>query len=130
MVRPVTMMDPTLHDGLTVPDQPWREHANCKNQTALMYDTHPDAVEQAKEICDSCPVIVPCRMWAHETHQEYGVWGGVLMRLRNTHHCRPRAARKCLVCDNQVTGRARVCSDKCRHIRDNQRKTRQRQQKA
>ena len=92
-----------------------------------MFDIHPDAIVNAKQICEQCPVIIHCRIWAHETHQEYGVWGGQLMQLRNAGH-RPRSdiTRKCLACDNRVSGRTKVCSDACRHKRDNERKTRQR----
>lgn len=32
--------------------------------------------EQAKAICDSCPVAAECLTWALETGQDAGIWGG------------------------------------------------------
>lgn len=47
--------------------------------------------EVAKEVCARCPVRAKCLLWALETGQESGVWGGVdeteLRRIRQ------RAAR-------------------------------------
>ncbi|MFC4010418.1 WhiB family transcriptional regulator [Nonomuraea purpurea] len=33
-------------------------------------------VEQAKHICQGCPVREPCLAYALDTNQAYGVWGG------------------------------------------------------
>lgn len=33
-------------------------------------------VEQAKQVCDGCPVREPCLQYALSTRQAYGVWGG------------------------------------------------------
>jgi hypothetical protein len=37
----------------------------------------------AKRICAVCPLIVPCRAYALENHEKYGVWGGLTPRERS-----------------------------------------------
>ena len=34
-------------------------------------------IDQAKAICQSCPVITECATWALKTREPYGVWGGL-----------------------------------------------------
>jgi WhiB family redox-sensing transcriptional regulator len=34
-------------------------------------------INQAKEICQHCPVINDCATWALKTREPYGVWGGM-----------------------------------------------------
>ncbi|HET6910482.1 MAG TPA: WhiB family transcriptional regulator [Mycobacteriales bacterium] len=34
-------------------------------------------VAAAKAICDRCPVMQPCRDYALQTRQAFGVWGGM-----------------------------------------------------
>lgn len=33
------------------------------------------AIEVAKEICRSCPLLDPCRDYAMQAQKEYGIWG-------------------------------------------------------
>jgi WhiB family redox-sensing transcriptional regulator len=63
-------------------DYTWRTQAICR-------DTDPDLffpvgttgyatvqIEQAKEVCNQCPVKVDCLGYALETNQDSGIWGG------------------------------------------------------
>lgn len=34
-------------------------------------------VEQAKNVCRRCPVVITCLRWALESDQGEGVWGGM-----------------------------------------------------
>ena len=34
-------------------------------------------VEQARQVCRSCPVSTACLEWALQAGVEYGVWGGL-----------------------------------------------------
>ncbi|MGH8993357.1 MAG: WhiB family transcriptional regulator [Acidimicrobiia bacterium] len=54
----------------------------CVGNTAVFFappGERPEAREvreaRARSICQSCPVLRPCRSWARE-HREYGFWGG------------------------------------------------------
>jgi WhiB family redox-sensing transcriptional regulator len=34
-------------------------------------------IDQAKQICQHCPVITDCAAWALTTREPYGIWGGL-----------------------------------------------------
>ena len=65
---------------LTVID--WRELAACRDSEPNLFfpvgTTGPalDLIEEAKAICAECTVREECLMYALETNQEAGVWGG------------------------------------------------------
>ena len=65
---------------LTVMD--WRDLAACRDSEPNLFfpvgTTGPalDLIEEAKEICGECSVREECLMYALETNQEAGVWGG------------------------------------------------------
>lgn len=40
-------------------------------------------IQQAKQVCKTCPELIPCAIWAITTGQGYGVWGGMTERERN-----------------------------------------------
>ena len=60
----------------------WRHHALCREQDPELFfpigTTGPAAsqVDEAKAVCGRCPVVEPCLIWALETGQDAGVWGG------------------------------------------------------
>ncbi|CAL9668404.1 Transcriptional regulator WhiB (plasmid) [Streptomyces sp. enrichment culture] len=60
----------------------WRNHAACRNADPNLFfpigTTGPALIqtEQAKKVCQSCPVIKTCLTWALTTGQYTGVWGG------------------------------------------------------
>lgn len=68
-------------DVLTVTD--WRELAACRNSDPETFfpvgTTGPaiDMIEKATAICGSCSVQEECLLYALETNQEAGVWGGL-----------------------------------------------------
>lgn len=69
----------------------WRDEALCRTSGAdpelwFPNGTTGPAVAQerdAKAICDRCPVLAACRQWALDTHQQYGVWGGMTEKDRD-----------------------------------------------
>jgi len=68
-------------DVLTVTD--WRELAACRNSDPETFfpvgTTGPaiDMIDKATAICSSCSVQEECLLYALETNQEAGVWGGL-----------------------------------------------------
>ncbi len=65
---------------LTVTD--WRDLAACRDSEPALFfpvgTTGPalDLIDEAKSICGQCSVREECLMYALETNQEAGVWGG------------------------------------------------------
>ena len=65
---------------LTVTD--WRDLAACRDSEPNLFfpvgTTGPalDLIDEAKEICTECSVREECLMYALQTNQEAGVWGG------------------------------------------------------
>ena len=59
----------------------WRHAAICRDEDPELFfpigSTGPAAsqVDQAKVVCQRCPVVEDCLTWALETGQEAGVWG-------------------------------------------------------
>lgn len=55
-----------------------------------------DQAEEAKAVCQRCPVVTQCLEWAMETNQPDGVWGGMSADERRTlrrSRCRTRRPR-------------------------------------
>lgn len=61
----------------------WRPKAACRGyETDLFFPigtTGPalEQIEQAKAVCQDCPVSAECLEYALRTHQDAGVWGGM-----------------------------------------------------
>ena len=60
----------------------WMADAVCYGHTTVFFappGERPEAREvreaKARSICQSCPVMRPCRSWARD-NREYGFWGG------------------------------------------------------
>jgi WhiB family transcriptional regulator, redox-sensing transcriptional regulator len=55
-------------------------------------DTRVRREGQAKEICQSCPVLLRCRAYALNTREKYGIWGATTpkerQRLTRARHLR------------------------------------------
>jgi WhiB family redox-sensing transcriptional regulator len=74
----------------------WQLLAACK-------DTHPDLFflgrggnqdfQQAKQICNTCPVQKPCLDYAIDNQEEYGIWGGLNLHERDAVLKRRRSLR-------------------------------------
>lgn len=73
----------------------WRDHAACR-------DVDPDLffplgisgaslhqIDEAKQVCRTCPVCAPCLLWALDSG-DAGVWGGTTEdERRNYRRLRP-----------------------------------------
>ena len=60
----------------------WILEARCRTErvpTALFFSEDLGEIAQAKNICASCPAIVPCLESAIERGEPWGVWGGQLL---------------------------------------------------
>ncbi len=60
----------------------WRHHAACRDVDPELFfpigNTGPALlqIDEAKQVCRSCPVTESCLRWALESGQDAGVWGG------------------------------------------------------
>lgn len=61
----------------------WMKHGLCRQvDTAIFFPEGRGAAitiqtEQAKQVCNRCPVRATCLEWALDTGQHSGVWGGM-----------------------------------------------------
>jgi WhiB family redox-sensing transcriptional regulator len=62
----------------------WPNKAACKDEDPeLFFAIYPKSkqglaqIEEARAVCNRCPVIDECLRWALETGQDAGVWGGM-----------------------------------------------------
>lgn len=70
-------------------DNNWRQHAAClgiggdvfypgePDEQLAGTDATPEAMEQAKEICQTCMVRFDCLQTALDTGERHGIWGGL-----------------------------------------------------
>jgi hypothetical protein len=68
-----------------IPETHWTQHANCKNQTNIMFPKrHKDItyIQQARQLCNNCPVKEPCLQYAlqYPPADMHGVWAGKTSR--------------------------------------------------
>lgn len=71
---------------LTVGADDWRERAACARVTGISFFPAPnDAAEisRAKAVCFSCGVREACLLFALETEQPDGIWGGSTPKERS-----------------------------------------------
>jgi len=60
----------------------------CQNAPDLFFPEHKNqaiAAEDttyAKSLCAECPIIDQCRMYAIETDEQFGIWGGLTREER------------------------------------------------
>lgn len=77
----MTRLTYRVHDTNRATD--WRDHAACRNEDPEDFfpgSAGPAAQAQerhAKAVCFVCPSQQPCGLWALQTRQEFGVWGGL-----------------------------------------------------
>ncbi len=57
----------------------WQSEAACAGMESDIFfpERGHGLARQAKAICAACPSRVPCREFALETMQKFGVWGGL-----------------------------------------------------
>jgi len=60
----------------------WLSKAACKGKTSLFFLVEKETArdrrareEQAKKLCETCPVKMPCKQMGRD-NKEQGVWGG------------------------------------------------------
>lgn len=76
---------PTRFPAVAEPDPDWRSRAACAGYDPETWFPVNDAeygpallqAEDAKAVCDRCPVVDACLRWALESGQDHGVWGGM-----------------------------------------------------
>ena len=57
----------------------WRDDSACRERPDVDFFPFPEdvqAISRAKEVCVTCPVAEECLIYAIETRQGDGVWGG------------------------------------------------------
>lgn len=66
------------------PQDDWHTRAACQGMdTALFFPAKGQPVpDVVKATCARCPVRVQCLAYAIETHQSFGVWGGLTVKGR------------------------------------------------
>ncbi|MEU8250508.1 WhiB family transcriptional regulator [Nonomuraea sp. NPDC048916] len=61
----------------------WRHRAACRDVDPELFfpigNSGPALmqIEEAKQVCRSCPAVESCLKWALESGQDAGVWGGL-----------------------------------------------------
>lgn len=92
-------MMPAANEVFFDAQESWYEDAACASYPAEVFfppGEVPLAANQAKAICDGCPVREECLSFALETAQAEGVWGGMDAgeRKRLRRRTRDRARRR------------------------------------
>lgn len=62
----------------------WADRGHCVENPDLFYNNEDEAKgarrlkeQEAKRLCESCPVLAECRRHAMDNRELYGVWGGL-----------------------------------------------------
>lgn len=65
-------------------DEEWRLYAACRSypNPYIFYSDWPYEQEQAKRICNTCPVKNECLQYALSHKEAFGIWGGETERSR------------------------------------------------
>ena len=72
-----------MNDTATIINLPWRANAACRGlDPAIFYPVSDEEAEQAKSVCDLCPVQSTCLEHALGIREKEGVWGGRTERER------------------------------------------------
>lgn len=75
----------TLPQLEAAPSTEWQVHGLCRAHDSSVFfppahfEHKPEREAReakAKEICQGCPVRLPCLEWALTTQEQFGVWGG------------------------------------------------------
>jgi len=77
----------------------WQESAACRNQDVSRFypptgergEARRKREDQARQICQACPVRVECAQFALSIGEEHGIWGGMTGKERISLLRRPRA---------------------------------------
>lgn len=72
----------------------WQYQGACRTASPEVF-FHPEGErgparrrrdERAKQVCGTCPVLLPCREQALSAREPYGVWGGMTEDERQAYH--------------------------------------------
>lgn len=68
-------------------DSSWEAYAACRDHDPELFfplteTTSSPLVEEAKQVCTSCPVRPDCHDWVTANPQEYGIWAGLTSKER------------------------------------------------
>jgi WhiB family redox-sensing transcriptional regulator len=80
-------------------DGDWRDYAACRNVDPDLFfplgtsGASLPQIDEAKQICRTCPVCGPCLRWALESG-DAGVWGGTTEDERRKHRRRAQRVRR------------------------------------
>lgn len=62
---------------------PWRQQASCRGlDPELFFPERGAPSQRAKAVCATCPVREPCRDFAIENGEKFGIWGALSERQR------------------------------------------------
>jgi WhiB family transcriptional regulator, redox-sensing transcriptional regulator len=84
---------------ITADSDAWQDRAACRGTDPDLFfpvglgGVAVEAVEQAKRICATCPVLVPCGVYGTLYSPDYGVWGGMSSDERKARRARARRDR-------------------------------------
>ena len=57
----------------------WRDDALCSQEDSEVIDFHsdsPEEIDRALKMCEQCPVRRDCLLFALDSYERFGVWGG------------------------------------------------------
>ena len=86
-----------LVDATSSSPPEWRGGAACLNHDPDLFFPEGTAgpalrqVDQAKQVCQSCPVLTPCLGFALRHDVAFGIWGGATAEERGQGAARLRA---------------------------------------
>ena len=88
--------DDQLIEGIKPHDlipAPWAVDAACADaDPAVFFPDHGRPATQAKQMCAGCPVRAECLDFALESHERFGIWGGLTDKERRVEARRRRQA--------------------------------------
>ena len=64
----------------------WLSRAACKGETDSFFSYDEEVMEEARAICEDCPVRKECLQTALADRNHYGVWGGTTASERRRIH--------------------------------------------
>ena len=83
---PPSLLDATaalLHAGPDAWDAGWQQRAACRHaDPELFFPERGRAIDQAVDVCASCPVRATCLADALLRGERHGIWGGTSERTR------------------------------------------------
>lgn len=64
-------------------DEDWAGKARCpETDPEAFFPEKGGSTNEAKKVCQRCPVKDPCLQWALDNDERFGVWGGMSERER------------------------------------------------